>query len=837
VAAPGTLPRMVRYAAWLDRARAGVLVLTLLVGALALLAITRLELRSDMSSLLPPSQRSVQDLEVVRHRARAFGNVLVAVEAPTVAQRQVAAAKVQAALESLPPSLVTNVATDAGALPRYIWEHRFQLAPLDDLRAAKEALTKKLAEAKADANPLLVDFDDEDDEPASAATATPAPPGSSAPPDPLAALEQRLRDAEADSKAPRERLSFDGLMQLFTVTASFQTSEAERGRALMDAITRAVAAQQLDPAVQVHYTGTIRLSLADHESVISGMALAAIITILLCAIALLAYYKTVWGVGAALLALAVGVLATFAVTAATIGHLNLMSAFLTAIVIGNGINPGLLVLARFLEELRATGGDARAALAPALAGALRGTVAAALTAAVAYASLMITDFRGFRHFGFIACVGMLLCWVAAFTVLPTLLLILGGRGKLRVRPEPGLGRWLARALMWRPRALGALGIAVAIFSAVVSTVYIARDPFAKDWRGLQADGGRIDELRAFDQRLRDSFGRTLFNGMSYQLVAAVPSVDDAGPLVERLRAIEAARPKDRPVLMEIRSLADLVPRDEAIRLPLLTEIRDLLDDMLAGDLSEAEVAQITRLRPPTDLRPLTVDDVPAQIRWPFVERDGTSGKLVTMRGSPRFEAWNVADRLEFAAEVRKLPLPAGTALAGEPLIIADIVKVMKRDTPWMIGLAFLGSMLAIFLVVGRGRHAWATAASAVAGIAAMIALCAAVELDVHFLDLIALPITIGIGIDYAVNLASRDREEPGRGAYHILSTTGGAVLLCSFTTTVGYASLLLSSNGGVRSFGLGAILGEVACLGMALVLVPLLLRPRTATPVTTSTTT
>ena len=32
-------------------------------------------------------------------------------------------------------------------------------------------------------------------------------------------------------------------------------------------------------------------------------------------------------------------------------------------------------------------------------------------------------------------------------------------------------------------------------------------------------------------------------------------------------------------------------------------------------------------------------------------------------------------------------------------------------------------------------------------------------LSVHFLDLIALPITVGIGIDYAVNLAARERQE------------------------------------------------------------------------------
>ena len=101
----------------------------------------------------------------------------------------------------------------------------------------------------------------------------------------------------------------------------------------------------------------------------------------------------------------------------------------------------------------------------------------------------------------------------------------------------------------------------------------------------------------------------------------------------------------------------------------------------------------------------------------------------------------------------------------------------------------------------------------------------------HFLDLIALPITIGIGIEYAVNLAARDREEGDRGPRHLLATTGGTVLLCSYTTSVGYGTLMLSANGGIHAFGKAALLGEVSCILMALVIAPAwlaLLRARDA---------
>ncbi|MGH7437494.1 MAG: hypothetical protein ACRENE_17595, partial [Polyangiaceae bacterium] len=51
-------------------------------------------------------------------------------------------------------------------------------------------------------------------------------------------------------------------------------------------------------------------------------------------------------------------------------------------------------------------------------------------------------------------------------------------------------------------------------------------------------------------------------------------------------------------------------------------------------------------------------------------------------------------------------------------------------------------------------------------------------------------------------------------------TTGGAVVLCSATTIIGYSSLLFAENRALFLFGLMAVLGEVACLTTAVVVLP-----------------
>src|SRR5207245_6945280 len=62
-----------------------------------------------------------------------------------------------------------------------------------------------------------------------------------------------------------------------------------------------------------------------------------------------------------------------------------------------------------------------------------------------------------------------------------------------------------------------------------------------------------------------------------------------------------------------------------------------------------------------------------------------------------------------------------------------------------------------------------------------------------------------------------------------VSEVGPAVMLCSWTSIIGYGSLLFSLNRALRSFGWYAMAGEVTTILTAVILLPALLalaRPR-----------
>ena len=92
-----------------------------------------------------------------------------------------------------------------------------------------------------------------------------------------------------------------------------------------------------------------------------------------------------------------------------------------------------------------------------------------------------------------------------------------------------------------------------------------------------------------------------------------------------------------------------------------------------------------------------------------------------------------------------------------------MVQVIRRDGPKATLAAFVGVLVVITLTMGLGRHGLLTALAATMGTTAMLALSSLVGLKINFLDFVALPLTMGIGTDYAANVLSRARQEATRG--------------------------------------------------------------------------
>jgi len=782
-----------RYIAWIERHVTAILVVaTLAVLGATYLVMFELPLRADFSYLLPKDAPSVRAAEQLAGRMPEQDTMLMLIVAPVPAMRETAATQALAGLATLDKDLMERVDSDDADVRDFIAAHRHLFAPLAELEAARDALATHIAAAKQRANPLFVDLDDPD----------PAPP---------AALdEMRAKQREAAAKLAKPAyISADGRTQVIILRTAFRATDVARDLRLMGSLDQLATRIQLaHPGTTIGFAGGPVVTVAEHGALTRGILLSSVITFVLVALVLFGYLRSV----RILLLLSANIVAATVIAiglaAVTVGHLNAATAFLGAIIAGNGVNYGILLVARYLEERRTA--EPRPALEVAVAGTLRPTLVASLGAAIAYAALGATQFRGFADFAWIGGVGMLVCWLCSFSLLPALILRFA-RGRRR-EPAQAFGSVIVRMFGFRrPAAVCAVAGALTVGAGLVTWHYATHDPFEYDLTQLRSQAPDAIRARQWLALSDETFGRGLA-GLAGSTYVAVDRLDQVPQVVEVLRSTAARA----PIVGPIQSILDVVPPDQAAKLAVLAELRAQIDEA-AGVLDGTERDELLALRPPDDLAAITIDSLPVGIAAKLTERDGRRGLIVAVKPGGTFDERNGRDLIAFAGALREAPIEERVTIAGASVMFADVLTQIQADGPLVTGIAIVGLVVMVVLVVGRSRRSVAVLAATGAGSLAMIAVCALAGLKINFLDFVALPITLGLGIDYAINIA--DRAATGDPLV-ALRSTGSSVVVCSLTTVIGYGSLLVSDNLAIRGFGLASLVGELTCLLAALVIVP-----------------
>jgi predicted RND superfamily exporter protein len=792
-----------RYVAWVSRHSLAIIAAHALVLATSVyLVLYHLPLFADFSYLLPQDAKAVRDLRKLEARVKATDTVLVVVTAPTPEVRAKAAHEMAELIRKVPKHLVDQVEDDDVELREFLRAHKELYVPLADLTHARDALADRIKEAKLKANPLYVDIDEQ---PAAAGSAEKQ----------LDDLKKKRHDAEA-TLDKSTHVSADGKIAQLQVRIAFSSTDVDKGGQLVREIERArdqvVAAH---PGVQMGWTGGNITTLAEHDAIVHGMLLSSIVTAALVALVLALYFRSATLLVLLSATIGIATAAAFGAAALTIGHLNAATAFLGAIIAGNGVNYGILVIARFLEERRRH--DVEPALAAAIVGTLRPTAVASLGASIAYGSLAATSFKGFADFAVIGAIGMLLCWVATFALLPALV-VRWGRNTRIFDGDPYVGSWLVKLIGFRrPEVVCGIGVVLAIGAGAVVARYIAADPFEYDIKRLRSEGAAAIHAREWMKISDDTFGR----GYSGRTYIGAERPDQVPLIVNALRT----RDPDQKVVGPIGSILDVVPPDQDKKLAVLAEIRTLLDDPALADLDDKDRAELAELRPPDHIEKITADMLPAGTKEMLTEANGKVGLMVSIHHSLGMDEWDGHNMIKFANAVRRLDLPNGETVttSGASVIFADILDSIERDGPLVTGIAAGGLVVMVYLLVGRNRRAIAVIVATASGSLLMTATCALLGIKVNFLDFVALPITLGLGIDYAINVAHRHDHEDLPDPLTTLRTSGSAVFVCSLTTMIGYGSLLVSENLAIKGFGTASLIGEITCVLTALILVPALL--------------
>jgi uncharacterized protein len=647
-----------------------------------------------------------------------------------------------------------------------------------------------------------------------------------------AVIEQRFGKAQSQAQRYPDGYyeSQDGKVNVVAIRSKILGSDLERGTIAIARVRETIERANLasfHPSIQYGLAGDLYSGTTEVAAIHRDLTQVGYIGVALIIGIVFVYYLRIRTVFTMLLTIFIGVSWTFGVTFVTIGHLNVATGFLFTIVIGNGINTGIIYMARYLEARR-KGASLRDGVLIAHRETWLPTLTAAAAAAAAYGSLVTTEFRGFRDFGVIGGVGMMLCWVASYLAMPSLLAVIERFAPLdresggilsRIRRVWGsaFGRPFAAVLPLAPRAITIFGIATAAAGIIGIVRYVRSDPMEYNMQNLRNHVETRAEEAALKKLADEITGYVGADAMA--ILVAQP--EQVALLRTALYAKRDAAPPDRKPFDAIHAIQDFVPGGQAEKIPVLLEIKDkVVRAHRRGIVPEADWKKIAPFLPPDDLKPFTMANLPDAMARPFMEDDGTRGRIVYI--SPSGDVDDARYLFDWADSYRRTELSDQSTVlgSGRAVIYADMWTAVIEAVPGAVGFSLFGTLLVVMIAFRAGKLALAVVGALLVGVAWLAVLLVLLGIKLNFLNFIALPITFGIGVDYAVNIVQRYSREGADGALTAVRETGGAVVLCSLTTTLGYLALCGSMNYAVRSLGIAAVLGEVCCLAAAMLVLP-----------------
>jgi hopanoid biosynthesis associated RND transporter like protein HpnN len=547
--------------------------------------------------------------------------------------------------------------------------------------------------------------------------------------------------------------------------------------------------------------------------------------------------------------LLVGMALAFGYATLAVGHLNILSVTFTVTLIGIGIDFGIYYVALYLQR-RSENQDCQTALLESARIGGPAITTGAITTAIAFFAAGLTSFKGVAELGIIAGGGILLCAIAQLVLLPACIGLVDRSGWGVRMPKPlGVHAWIA-PFFKVPRLTLAISLAATVFLATG----LSRLWYDNNLLNMQAEGLESVEL---ERKLLSECNQSVWYALSMadsreellarkekflqlasverteEIVSLLPVNDEVKqPMIEGIGQRLASLPERPPlitvdtpetlgqVLGQIQTVLARSRYDEKCARQVEI-VRDLLRRMpatdcyalltrfqqeMAGDL----LSRLHILKGIANPEPPALTDLPTSLVDRFVGQHGKHLLKIYGRG----DIWDTMALRRFVNDVRRVD-PHAT---GNPLQAHEASLEMKRSYQEAALYALLVIMGVLVIDFKSLRMAGLAAVPLGIGILQMFGLLGWLNIPLNPANLIALPLIMGLGVDYGVHILHEFRET--QGPYRMSPGTAVAVLVDALTTLVGYGSLMIATHQGLQSLGRVLTLGVTCCLFTSLIMLP-----------------
>jgi predicted RND superfamily exporter protein len=487
--------------------------------------------------------------------------------------------------------------------------------------------------------------------------------------------------------------------------------------------------------------------------------------------------------------------------------------------------------------------------------------------------MCFNDFTGLTELGWIAGTGVLLALWASLSILPALLL---WRDRNGVKGS-GKKLQLVQGAIWDHKLTFHPYLALTLAAGLSLFAWKQSQKVAFDHNLLHLQNPKMESVRLTRELLNTGEGSLIYG------VVVADSVEEADELAEKLRQLST--------VSKVRTLGDLVPRDQHKRMEEVSRIARVAGEITLGSGAESSVdvpkakrdlefllessqegakqakqyiglsgrarqavTTFEKLIPPLERavaaldklsleeakkrldrhqvklvgsitqnlgwlktqrgdRPLTVEDLPVQLRQRYLSNQGK----VLIEVVPSVDVWERKPNEEFVAQVQKI----APGVTGTPVMNLQYIDLLMKS---YIQASFYAAgviLILIFLLFRNVKDLVLTLLPLGLGILWLFGALGFFHIELDPANIVTLPMILGIGVAYGVYVMDRYREEGGIRIF--ASSTGKAVVLSALTTLFGFGSMLVGQYRGLVSLGLVMSLGVIFTLISALLVLPQIL--------------
>lgn len=756
-------------------------------------------INGDITALLPEDAPSARSLDHVTKRFGATNTLILLFLAP--ADEQLTPLMEKTAAELNESEYIRRV--------DYRWSvadmetHGLYYLDIEELEKIRDAIEERVRKETIEHNPFYVSLDDEEEEEEEVLGE-----------EDFANFEDLIDEygqqglalegdhiyfkqpvnCEEGAEGDEESRQCKNMVWGMVLTPSKGAADVGYAKKLMADVDRRLDAMDMPEDLEIYNSGRYNYLATEARFVLGDLRRVSVIGAVLVALVVFAFFPSPFILLLIFLPLIIGIAIDFGIVHLTIGELNLVTTSNFAILFGMGVAYGVHIYSRFREEKK-RGHPYVAAMTSAVGDTGRAAFLAASTTAIAFFTLIFAEYKGFSQLGFITCIGVIFAFLSAVIIMPAL-------GKLLdrfnlIRGHRYSGKTIDDVLKKRgypPRLYIPIVVAGIVLTGLsIWSITGFETVYETDYNKLQFH----DEQREKAAR----YEKELFGWTGDPAVLSANSMDDLQNLVAQIHEIQQGEGKGH--IAGVDSILSFIPEDQEAKQVVIREIADIVNQKKM-DRAEGEMKEnLERLRKLSSADPLTVDTLPEDIRMRFTSEDG--GYLVFV-----YPAKDLND-IRYAVKLRKLL--SAEALGREyggtcaAIIFGDIQDIMLKDAPRVIAITLFVVMLIVLIDFRSVRLTLLALVPLLLGMTWMVGIMAAFDLRVNWVNVVAFPAVIGIGVDNGVHVLHRYRMEGPSSLRRIIRNLGRTLSVSTLTTMMGFGALLLSRHPGLRTLGLLTIIG------------------------------